>query len=74
MKLKNKIVLILYGTFFLTGTLAAVPESAYASPSAFLPEPIHTFKPVIEGTEVVHDFTLRNAGNETLYIENLKSG
>jgi len=74
MELKNKIMLILFGTFFLMGTAAAVAKSADASPAAFLPETIHTFKPVIEGTEVVHDFILRNAGSETLYIENLKSG
>ena len=66
--------LILFAGFLAATAASAGNESPVSSPVAFLPETIHTFKPVIEGTEVVHDFTLRNAGSETLYIENLKSG
>jgi hypothetical protein len=44
------------------------------SPSAFLPEQVYTFEPVIEGAEVSHDFILQNKGNETLLIEKLSSG
>ncbi|MFW5639770.1 MAG: hypothetical protein ACOCW9_02280 [Thermodesulfobacteriota bacterium] len=74
MKSKIKQFLVLFAGLLAATAASAGNESTVPSPVAFLPEQVYTFEPVIEGTEVAHDFTLRNAGNETLYIENLKSG
>lgn len=43
-------------------------------PKAYLPESVFEFQPVVEGTEVVHDFILSNKGDEPLEILNVKSG
>lgn len=74
MKSRIRQFLILFAGFFAAVAASAGNESPVPYPVAFLPETIHTFTPVIEGTEVVHDFTLRNTGNDTLYIENFRSG
>jgi len=44
------------------------------TPVAFLPEQTYQFAPVIEGTEITHDFILQNKGTAPLDILNLKSG
>ncbi len=59
---------------FFAANMTAGEETADKSPRAFLPDPVYTFEPVVEGSEVVHDFILQNKGGETLVIENLKSG
>ena len=62
-------------TIFTALILATAPAASKASgPSAFLPERIYTFEPVLEGAQVVHEFVLQNLGDETLFIERLKSG
>ncbi len=43
-------------------------------PKAYLPESVFEFQPVVEGTEVIHDFVLHNKGDEPLEIVNVKSG
>ena len=48
--------------------------AAGQGPAALVSERVHTFEPVPDGTEVVHDFVLRNIGDELLFIEKLKSG
>jgi hypothetical protein len=73
MKWKKWMVLAVCGLIGLASTVTAGNETE-RSPAAFLPEQIYTFEPVVEGSEVVHDFILYNRGNETLFIENLKSG
>lgn len=74
MKWKKGIIPAICALIFLAANTAAGEETADKSPSAFLPEPVYTFEPVVEGAEVVHDFILQNKGNETLFIEKLKSG
>lgn len=43
-------------------------------PKVYLPENIYEFQPVPEGTEVVHDFSIANRGDEPLNILKVKSG
>lgn len=45
-----------------------------AGPKAVLTETVFEFEPVLEGTQVAHDFTLYNKGNEPLKILKVKSG
>ncbi len=35
---------------------------------------IFEFKPVLDGTEVVHDFVIQNTGTATLEIEKIETG
>jgi hypothetical protein len=39
-----------------------------------VPETQYTFQPVVEGTEVVHDFVLLNKGADALSVLNVKTG
>lgn len=39
-----------------------------------VPERQFTFQPVVEGTEIVHDFVIMNKGTEELSVLNVKTG
>lgn len=43
-------------------------------PKAFLPENVYEFAPIMEGLQVVHQFTVHNKGDEPLHILKIKSG
>ncbi len=43
-------------------------------PVAFLPESVHAFKTVVDGTEVLHDFVITNKGNALLKITRVNPG
>lgn len=49
-------------------------EGAQKGPRAYLPETVFAFKPVVEGTEIVHEFILRNQGDTPLKILKIVSG
>ncbi len=48
--------------------------AATATPDAVLPELKFEFDPVVDGTEVTHDFAIQNAGKEPLAITQVKTG
>ncbi len=35
---------------------------------------VFEFKPVLDGTEVIHDFIIQNTGTDTLEIEKIETG
>jgi hypothetical protein len=43
-------------------------------PSAFFPETSYEFSPVLDGTKVVHEFSIQNKGRGTLKVERVKTG
>lgn len=43
-------------------------------PSVFVPESQYTFSPVLDGTEVTHDFVIQNKGDALLKIEKVRTG
>ena len=49
-------------------------DAAPKGPKAFLPEEEYRFDTVLEGTEIVHEFVIRNQGDETLEILKVESG
>jgi len=53
--------------FLFTAFCIAGPDTP-ASPSAYFPEKSFTFDPVVDGTEIIHDFILQNKGAGTLSI------
>ncbi len=49
-------------------------DAPTGTPSAFLAESVYEFQPVVEGSEVVHGFTIENRGDAPLEIIDIKSG
>lgn len=45
-----------------------------SGPSVFFPQTQHEFSPVLDGTQVVHDFVIQNKGAATLEVERVKTG
>lgn len=74
MKLNKRMVPAICGILVFAAAALCGDASAGQGPAAVVLERIHTFEPVPDGTEVVHDFVLRNIGDEVLFIEKLKSG
>jgi hypothetical protein len=55
--------------------LVMLQSLAYAgAPLVVLPEPVYEFAPVIEGTYVDHDFSVRNQGDAPLEIVKVQTG
>jgi len=72
--------LVAYVKWFLMICLVALPIASGAEDKAgenlsyALPEMQFTFQPVVEGTEVVHDFVILNKGTDVLSVLNVKTG
>jgi len=64
--------------FIFVGLLAAgccwSAEASGTGPKAYLPENVFELKPVVEGTETVHEFILRSQGDAPLKILKIESG
>ena len=68
-------------TLFLLALICLFPNlgqtatsASPTGPKAYLSENVFEFQPVVEGTEVVHEFVLFNKGDAPLDIMNVKSG
>lgn len=48
-------------------------SSTVVGPKVHLPENVYQFGRVVEGSEVAHDFTIRNQGDELLLIVDIES-
>lgn len=59
--------------FSATGSFGAQDKNLQ-SPTAFLPETQYAFSPVLEGTEVLHDFILQNKGTAPLEVKKVRTG
>ena len=44
------------------------------APKAVIPESKFVFDPVVEGTEITHDFSIKNTGDGPLAITGVKTG
>ena len=54
--------------------VAGAEDKVEVSPAYAVPEKQFTFQPVVDGTEIVHDFTIQNKGTAELSILNVKTG
>ncbi len=52
--------------FFMT--IAGAQETTEGKPLAFLPTDKYEFEPILEGTEIIHDFVIKNKGTAPLKI------
>lgn len=59
---------------FFSATVSFTGEiQPIKSPSAFVPEVRYEFSPVLDGTQVTHDFIIQNKGNAPLNVEKVKT-
>jgi len=59
--------------FSATGSFGA-QDKTLQLPSAFFQETQYAFEPVLEGTEIMHDFILQNKGTAPLEIKKVRTG
>jgi Protein of unknown function (DUF1573) len=62
--------ILLWGVFLFTG----LNHAAQAAPLAALADSTFDFGSVVEGTQIEHDFVLKNNGSEPLVIEKIVPG
>lgn len=75
MKLKFlALFFIVFCIISLETVASGVSKQTQPSPSVFVPESQYTFPPVLDGTEVTHDFVLQNKGDAPLKIEKVRTG
>lgn len=49
-------------------------EEPTKAPKAIIPDPKFVFDPVVDGTQVSHDFSIKNTGDGPLAISRVKTG
>jgi hypothetical protein len=54
--------------------VSGAEDKVEVSPSYTVPEKQFTFQPVVDGAEIVHDFTIQNKGTTELSVLNVKTG
>ena len=74
MRLKFIMVAVLSLLFFSVIHSIATEKAINKAPVAVLPEPTFKFEPVVEGTQIQHDFILQNKGTAPLVIKNVRTG
>ena len=72
--MKFKIFVMLTVAVFLAGNAIGAEEKSQSSPSAFIAQPEYTFEPVVDGTQVVHNYVIQNRGTTILEIQKVKTG
>ena len=71
--MKVKLVALLIVTILLGSNAIGAKEETPVSSSALIIQPIFEFAPVVDGTEVVHDYIIQNKGSSTLEIQKVKT-
>jgi hypothetical protein len=54
--------------------VSQTPASVQGTPSLQLVNPLHDFGEALEGSEVVHEFKIRNTGKGVLQIDQVRPG
>jgi hypothetical protein len=72
MKLKNYVGSVMLILVLFSNAFAEKPEEKNR-PEAYFPENTFIFDKILEGTDVTHDFVIKNKGNAPLTVEKVKS-
>jgi hypothetical protein len=73
--LQKRLIFSIILMVFITAATTWAADSAQSSPvSDMFPETSFRFDPVVEGSEVVHDFVVQNKSTEVLTINQVKTG
>jgi hypothetical protein len=73
MKTKVLFAAILMTAVLITSAGYSAEEANTDGPQIFLPETKHAFSPVLEGAEILHNFTVQNKGTADLEIKEVKT-
>lgn len=78
--MKPKTLFTVFLLFFILIPVSSGAEDkqgtaiSYKGPSVFFPSVKYEFTPVAEGIIVRHDFIIQNKGDETLFINKVRTG
>jgi hypothetical protein len=67
-------LLVLFALSLLSPAYGGSVEPSSQGPKAHCAQKVFEFRPVVEGTEVVHEFVLQNQGDAPLAILKIESG
>lgn len=72
----SMILLHVFIAICVIGTISTVhaEEGTEGTPSAFIEAATYDFGTVLEGVDIIHDFTIKNTGDADLKIISVKSG
>lgn len=71
--MKRYVFILLTIMFTLSGNTIRAEDLNTEFPSAFIANPTHEFEPVVDGTQVFHEYPIQNNGLATLIIEKVKT-
>lgn len=71
---KKNWLLVVLAVSLLLPAYGETAEPSSQGPKAYCPEMVFEFRPVVEGTEIVHEFVLHNRGDAPLTIRKIESG
>jgi hypothetical protein len=72
---KSAIIFMVACCMFLsTNGVLGVETGEQQTATAFFPEERYTFVPVVEGTEIRHDYPVQNHGTGPLIIKRIETG
>jgi hypothetical protein len=75
--MKHKLFAVFFAAFCLIffGTSAVgFTEQTLQTASVVIPNSMYSFSPVLDGTEITHDFVIQNKGDAPLAIEKVRTG
>lgn len=71
--MQRYVLILLTIIFTLSGNAIRAEDVKTEFPSAFIANPTHQFEPVVDGTQVFHEYPIQNKGLATLIIEKVKT-
>jgi len=73
MKQFLKLLLVFCSIFILSNVVFAAEKPTQNKPVAVIPDPDYEFPSVLDGTEVTHEFVIKNKGDALLKVEKVKT-
>lgn len=68
-----KLFLVFSSIFVFCNVVVAEDKTTQDKPSAVITNPDYQFSPVLDGTEVAHEFVIKNKGDALLKIEKVET-
>ncbi len=73
--MKHRMINLVLGlTFILCAATAGAAEADKKESPVSSPAPLFTFEKTVEGTEILHDFVIRNNGKAAVDVQRVKTG
>jgi len=73
--MKYKFAVVCISLILLVGlSVVAYGGTEEGQAKAVISKNVFEFQPVLDGTEVIHDFVIQNTGTATLEIEKIETG